>query len=222
MTHHEHVGPNGCCTRSVTVIGSGPVRGKSGAHMAMTKWFFEPGHTAAEFRARHMMVTYVRGQLKNVHGLLEVDPDEPEKARVEATVDATQVYTGQPQRDAHLRSADFFDVEHHPTWTFSGSGIHQMSGTEFEVTGDLTVRGVTRPVTFDVTYLGQWDTPWWEEGRDLGPRRRAGFIATTRINRHDFGVSWNDVVDRGGVVVSPMVDVTVDVEAVLAPIETAA
>lgn len=190
--------------------------------MAMTKWFFEPGHTAAEFRARHMMVTYVRGQLKNVHGLLEVDPDEPEKARVEATVDATQVYTGQPQRDAHLRSADFFDVEHHPTWTFVGSRIHQVSGTEFEVIGDLTVRGVTRPVTFDVTYLGQWDTPWWEEGRDLGPRRRAGFAATTRINRHDFGVSWNDVVDRGGVVVSPMVDVMVDVEAVLEPIETAA
>ncbi|MFD9333353.1 YceI family protein [Streptomyces sp. NPDC060028] len=190
--------------------------------MAMTKWFFEPGHTAAEFRARHMMVTSVRGQLKNVHGLLEVDPDEPEKARVEATVDATQVYTGQPQRDAHLRSADFFDVEHYPTWTFVGSGIHQVSGTEFEVTGDLTVRGVTRPVTFDVTYLGQWDTPWWEEGRDLGPRRRAGFSATTRFNRHDFGVSWNDVIDRGGVVVSPMVDVTVDVEAVLAPSETAA
>ena len=193
-----------------------------GVHMARTKWFFEPGHTAAEFRARHMMVTYVRGQLKNVHGLLEVDPDEPEKARVEATVDATQVYTGQPQRDAHLRSADFFDVEHHPSWTFVGSCIRQMSGTEFEVTGDLTVRGVTRPVTFDVTYLGQWDTPWWEEGRDLGPRRRAGFAATTRIDRHDFGVSWNDVVDRGGVVVSPMVDVMVDVEAVLEAGETAA
>ncbi|MER6253299.1 YceI family protein [Streptomyces sp. NPDC001584] len=185
--------------------------------MAMTTWLFEPGHTAAEFRARHMMVTYVRGQLKNVHGSLEVDPDRPEEARVEATIDATQVYTGQPQRDAHLRSADFFDVEHHPTWTFVGSRIHQVSGTEFEVTGDLTVRGVTRPVTFDVTYLGQWDTPWWEEGRDLGPRRRAGFVATARIDRHGFGVSWNDVVDRGGVVVSPMVDVTVDVEAVLEP-----
>ncbi|MFD9499923.1 YceI family protein [Streptomyces sp. NPDC060035] len=190
--------------------------------MATTKWFFEPGHSAAEFRARHMMVSYVRGQLKNMHGSLEVDPDEPEKARVEATVDATQVYTGQPQRDAHLRSADFFDVEHHPTWTFVGSHIHQVSGIEFEVTGDLTVRGATRPVTFDVTYLGQWATPWWEEGRDLGPRRRAGFAATTRINRHDFGASWNDTVERGGVVVSPMIDVMVDVEAVLEPSEKAA
>ena len=189
--------------------------------MATTKWFFEPGHTGAEFRARHMMVTYVRGQFKNVHGSLEVDPDNPEKARVEATLDARQVYTGQPERDAHLRSADFFDVEHHPTWTFAGSRIHQVSATKFEITGDLTVRGVTRSVTFDVTYLGQWDTPWWEDGRNLGPRRRAGFVATTRINRHDFGVSWNDVVDRGGVVVSDMVDAMVDVEAVLESGETA-
>ncbi|MEU0280881.1 MULTISPECIES: YceI family protein [unclassified Streptomyces] len=189
--------------------------------MATTRWFFEPSHTGAEFRARHMMITYVRGQLKNVHGLLEVDPDEPEKARVEATIDATQVYTGQPERDAHLRSADFFDVEHHPTWTFAGSSVRQVSATEFEITGDLTVRGVTRSVTFDVSYLGQWDTPWWEAGRDLGPRRRAGFLATTRVNRHDFNVSWNDVVDRGGVVVSAMVDVVVDIEAVLEADETA-
>ncbi|MFD9407222.1 YceI family protein [Streptomyces sp. NPDC059989] len=162
--------------------------------MAMTKWFFEPGHTAVEFRARHMVVTYVRGQLKNVHGLLEVDPDEPEKARVEATVDATQVYTGQPQRDAHLRSADFFNVEHHPTWTFVGSRIHQVSGTEFEVPESHgTWRDAPRNLRRHL--LGGWDTPWWEEGRDLGPRRRAGFTATARINRHDFGVSWNDGVD---------------------------
>ncbi|MFC9648612.1 YceI family protein [Streptomyces sp. NPDC056937] len=190
--------------------------------MATTRWFFEPSHTGAEFRARHMMITYVRGQLKNVHGLLEVDPDEPEKARVEATIDAPQVYTGQPERDAHLRSADFFDVEHHPTWTFVGSSMRQVSATEFEITGDLTVRGVTRAVPFDVTYLGQWDTPWWEAGRDLGPKRRAGFLATTRINRHDFNVNWNDVVDRGGVVVSAMVDVVVDIEAVLESGEVAA
>ncbi|HEY5834066.1 YceI family protein [Streptomyces sp.] len=189
--------------------------------MVTTKWFFEPSHTGAEFRARHMMVAHVRGQLKNVHGSLEVDPEEPEKARVEATIDATQVYTGQPERDAHLRSADFFDVEHHPTWTFVGSRVRQASGTEFEVTGNLTVRGVTRSATFDVTYLGQWDTPWWEGGRDLGPKRRAGFTARTRIDRYAFGVSWNDVVDRGGVVVSSMVDVVVDVEAVLEAGESA-
>jgi polyisoprenoid-binding protein YceI len=182
--------------------------------MATTKWFFEPGHTSAQFCARHMMVTYVRGHLKNVHGSFEADPDHPDQARVEATLDATQVYTGQPERDAHLRSADFFDVEHHPTWTFAGTDVHRLGSTEYLLTGDLTVRGVTKPVTLEVTYRGQWDTPWWEEGRNLGPRRRAGFTATTRINRQDFGVSWNDVVDRGGVVVSDLVDVTIDVEAV--------
>jgi polyisoprenoid-binding protein YceI len=189
----------------------------------MTRWFFEPGHTGAEFKARHMMVTYVRGQVKNIHGFVEFDPDKPEATRAEATLDATGVYTGEPNRDAHLRSADFFDVEHHPTWTFVGTHVAQLSATEFDLTGDLTVRGVTRPVTLSVAYLGQWDTPWWENGRDLGPRRRAGFVAATRVNRHDFGVSWNDVVDRGGVVVSDMVDVTVDVEAVLesAPVATA-
>ena len=190
--------------------------------MATSRWFFEPGHTSAEFRARHMMVTYVRGHLKNVHGFLDVDPDDPEHARVEATIDATQVYTGQAQRDAHLRSPDFFDVEHHPTWTFTGTRIRQLSPMEFALTGDLTVRGVTQPVTLDTTYLGQWDTPWWEEGRNLGTRRRAGFSARTRINRLDFGVSWNDVVDRGGVVVSDMVDVIIDVEAVREAVTSAA
>lgn len=185
--------------------------------MAATRWFFEPGHTGAEFKARHMMVTYVRGQLKNIHGFLEFDPDMPEKARVETTIDATGVYTGEPTRDKHLRSADFFDVEQHPTWTFVGTSVAQLGPTQFEVTGDLTVRGVTCPVRMDVTYLGQWDTPWWEGDQNLGPRRRAGFVATTRINRHDFGVSWNDVVDRGGVVVSDMIDVTIDVEAVQEP-----
>ncbi len=189
--------------------------------MAMTRWFFEPGHTGAEFKARHMMVTYVRGQIKNIRGFVEFDPDEPKSTRVEATMDATGVYTGEPNRDAHLRSADFFDVERHPTWTFMGLRTTQLSATEFELTGDLTIRGVTRPATLSVVYLGQWDTPWWENGRDLGPKRRAGFTATTRINRHDFGVSWNDVVDRGGVVVSDMVDVTVDVEAILESAPTA-
>ena len=185
--------------------------------MATTRWFFEPGHTAAEFSARHMMVTYVRGQCKNIHGRLEADPEHPEQASAEATIDATQVYTGQPERDAHLRSADFFDVEHHPTWTFTSSGVHQVGPNEFEVTGDLTIRGTTRPVTLDVSYLGQWDTPWWEGDQNIGPRRRAGFVARTRINRYDFGVSWNDRLDRGGVVVSDLIDVTVDIEAVLEP-----
>ncbi|MFC4464214.1 YceI family protein [Streptomyces xiangluensis] len=95
-----------------------------------------------------------------MHGWLQVDPDEPEKARVEATIDATQVYTGQPERDRHPRDSDFFDAEHQSTWTFVGSPVHQLRASEFEVPGSLTVRGVMHPVPFDVTHLGPrlWET----------------------------------------------------------------
>ena len=180
----------------------------------MAKWTFEPGHTSAEFCARHMMVTCVRGFIKNVHGTLDFDPDHPETASVEATIDATGLWSGEAARDAHLKSADFLDVEHHPTITFSGKGLELISPDEGRMTGQLTIRGVTRPVTLDVRFLGQWETPWWEDGVDKGPKTRAGFLATTRINRKDFGVNWHGVLDRGGVVVSDEVELTVDAEAI--------
>jgi polyisoprenoid-binding protein YceI len=180
----------------------------------MAKWFFEPGHTAAEFCARHMMVSFVRGHFKNVHGTLDFDAENPSATSVEATIDARGLWSGEPDRDAHLRSADFLDAENHPTITFRGKGVELVGANEGKLSGDLTIRGVTRPVTLDVRYLGQWDTPWWENGVDKGPRTRAGFLATTRINRKDFGVSWNGVLDRGGLVVGDDVDITVDVEAI--------
>ncbi len=181
----------------------------------MAKWFFEPGHTAAEFRVRHMMVTWVRGHFKNVHGTLEFDPSQPQKSRVEATIDATGLWTGEPDRDAHLKSADFLDVEHHPAITFSGSEVELVGCNSARVRGALTIRGVTRTVTLDVESLGSWDTPWWEGGVDKGPKRRAGFLARTRINRHDFGVDWNSKLDRGGIVVGEEVEITIDAEAIL-------
>ena len=181
----------------------------------MAKWSFEPGHSAAEFRARHMMVTYVRGHFKNVHGSLNFDPDNPENSSVEAVIDAKGIWTGEPQRDGHLRSADFLDVANHPQITFRGNDVEILGGNDFRVSGDLTIRGVTRKAALDVHYLGQWQTPWWEDGVDKGPKTRAGFVATTTINRHDFGVSWNDTVDRGGVVVGNNVDITIDIEAIL-------
>ena len=184
----------------------------------MARWTFEPGHTAAEFRARHMMVTNVRGAFKNVHGTLEFDPENPRLSSVEATIDATGIWTGQPQRDAHLRSADFLDVENFPQITFKGNDVELSGDHDYLVTGELTIRGVTRPVSLAVRYLGQWQTPWWEEEGgewvNRGPKLRAGFVATTEINRHDFGVSWNDTMDRAGVVVGDRVSITIDVEAV--------
>jgi polyisoprenoid-binding protein YceI len=180
----------------------------------MAKWFFEPGHTAAEFCARHMMVSCVRGHFKNVHGTLDFDAEDPSATSVEVTIDARGLWSGEPDRDAHLKSADFLDAENHPTITFRGRGIELIGANEGKLSGELTIRGVTRPVTLDVRYLGQWDTPWWENGVDKGPRTRAGFLATTRINRKDFGVSWNGVMDRGGLVVSDDVDITLDAEAI--------
>ena len=181
----------------------------------MAKWTFEPGHTAAEFCARHMMVTNVRGHFKNVHGTLEFDPSDPRSASADVTIDARGLWTGEPDRDAHLKSADFLDVESHPTIRFRGKGALLVGADEAVFDGELTIRGVTRPVSLNVRYLGQWQTPWWEDGVDKGPRTRAGFLATTRINRKDFGVNWNGALDRGGVVVSDQVDITVDAEAIL-------
>lgn len=181
----------------------------------MARWVFEPGHTAAEFRVRHMMVTHVRGHFKNVHGMLEFDPTRPDASRVEATIDARGLWSGEADRDAHLRSADFLDVEHFPEITFKSSAVLVMSPNEALVSGSLTIRGVTKPVSLDTHYLGQWETPWWEGGVDRGPKTRAGFVATTRIDRQDFGVSWNSPLARGGLVVGHQVLITIDAEAIL-------
>ena len=181
----------------------------------MAKWTFEPGHTAAEFCVRHMMVTYVRGHLKNVHGTLEFDPENPRPASVELIIDARGIWTGEPDRDNHLKSADFLDVEDYPEITFAGREVEVRGSHDYTLTGDLTIRGISRQVKLDVCYLGQWRTPWWEDGVDKGPKIRAGFVATTQINRHDFGVSWNATLDRGGIVVGDEVDITIDAEAIL-------
>lgn len=181
----------------------------------MAEWLFEPGHTAAGFSVRHMMVTYVRGHFKGVHGKLIFDPARPEQSRVEAQIDARSIWTGEPDRDAHLRSADFLDVEHHPAITYSGDQVQVMSAHDYLVRGQLTIRGVSRDVALKVRSLGQWVTPWWEDGVDKGPKTRAGFYAETQINRHDFGADWNSELDRGGVVVGSTVEITIDAEAIL-------
>jgi polyisoprenoid-binding protein YceI len=162
-----------------------------------------------------MMVTHVRGHFKNVHGTLDFNPAHPEASRVEATIDATGLWSGEPARDAHLRSADFLDVEHFPEITFVSTGVQLLSSTEALVSGALSIRGIARSVTLEVQYLGQWETPWWEAGVDKGPKIRAGFVATARINRHDFGVTWNGSLALGGVVVGHQVLITIDAEAIL-------
>lgn len=181
----------------------------------MSRWTFEPGHTAAEFCVRHMMVTYVRGHFKNVRGTLEFDPEAPAASRVEAVIDARGLWSGERDRDTHLKGPDFLDVERFPEITFRGRQVRLGGAHEAIVLGDLTLRSVTRSIELHVHYLGQWQTPWWEDGVDKGPKTRAGFLATTRINRREFGVNWNSALDRGGVVVGDDVTVTIDAEAIL-------
>jgi len=180
----------------------------------MANWAFEPGHTAAEFSVRHMMVTEVRGHFKNVRGKLVFDPENVREASVEVTIDAASLWTGEPDRDGHLKSADFLDVAHYPQITYRGKEVQQLGCHDYLLTGELTIRGVSRTVPLHVSYLGQWQTPWWEDGVDKGPKTRAGFVATTEINRHDFGVNWNSPLDRGGVVVGSTVRITIDAEAI--------
>jgi polyisoprenoid-binding protein YceI len=180
----------------------------------MPAWIFEPGHTEAQFRARHMMVTWVSGLFKDIHGEMELDLDEPLAATFRGEMDAARLWTGEEHRDAHLRNADFFDVESHPKISFEGRFVERTGDTSFKAAADLTIRGNTREVPLEVNYLGQWKTPFWEGEENRGTLTRAGFQATTRINRHDFGVSWQDELPGGGVVVSNEIAVELNVEAI--------
>ncbi len=181
----------------------------------MAPWIFEPGHTEAEFRACHMMVTWVRGLFKDIHGQLELDWERCLDATFRGEIDATEVWTGQPERDEHLRSADFFDVENHPRITFSGRFTERTGGTAFKGDVELTIRGVTRTVPLDAHYLVEWRTPFWVGEENKDELRRIGLEATGRINRHDFGVSRQDEIPGGGVVVSNEIELVLDVEAIL-------
>ena len=176
----------------------------------MATWVFEPGHTAAEFCVRHMMVTWVRGHFKDIHGTLEFDPDNPATLSMAVEIAAQKFWTGEPQRDEHLRSADFLDVANHPTIMFQSTKTERVGASDYEVTGKLTIRGVSRPVTLDLHYLGRWRTPYNE-----AQVTRVGFAGRAKLDRHDFGVSWNSSMENAGVVVGSDVLITVDVEAIL-------
>ncbi len=179
------------------------------------EWFLEPGHTAASFAVRHMMVTLVRGHFKDVHGSVQFDPARPETLAFQAQIDASGIWSGESDRDAHLRNADFLDVENHAKILFQSTESEVLGDRDFCVHGDLTIRGVTKNVKLMVRFLGQWETPWWQDGEDKGPKTRAGFVAKTTIDRMDFGVSWNAALESGGFVVGRTVDIVIDAEAIL-------
>jgi polyisoprenoid-binding protein YceI len=180
----------------------------------MAVWIFEPGHTEIVFRARHMMVTWVRGAFKNVQGEVDFDRESPLAARFKGEVDAAGLWTGVQMRDDHLRSPAFFDVETHPKITFAGRLVERSGDTHFKAVADVSIRGTTLPVEFDVAYLGQWDAPFWVGDENRGTMRRIGFEGRTRVNRQDFGVSWQDELPGGGRVAGDEIDVILDVEAI--------
>lgn len=169
-------------------------------------WEIDTTHARAEFSARHLMVSVVRGGFENVSGTIHFDPDHPASASVQATIDATTIESGLLERDEHLRSADFLDVENYPVITFESTGVEVDGVGAGKVYGDLTIRGTKRPVVLDVEYLGPVETPFGDE--------RIGVSATTRINREDFGLTWNMLMEAGGIAVSKEVSIAIDLEAI--------
>jgi polyisoprenoid-binding protein YceI len=176
---------------------------------AISTWNIDPAHSAAEFAVRHMMISSVKGHFARVTGTLTYDEIDLAHSTVVASIEAASIETRDPQRDTHLRSADFLDVEHFPQLTFRSTRIGPIRAGEFEMIGDLTIRGVTLPVRF--TAQGP-SLPTKDPWGNL----RIAVSATTQINRKEFGLTWNATLEAGGILVSDEVTITLDVELVKA------
>ena len=177
--------------------------------VATTTWNLDPVHSVAEFKVRHMMISNVKGQFTGVSGVLRLDEDDISNSHVEATIDASSINTREPQRDAHLRSADFFDVEKVPTLAFKSTHVRRGGEGVLKVEGDLTIHGATKRVTFIV----EGPTP---ATKDPWGNTRLGLSATTKINRKEFGLTWNAALESGGILVGDEVTITLDVEFIRA------
>jgi polyisoprenoid-binding protein YceI len=177
--------------------------------MSLVKWDFDNAHSSVEFTVRHLLVSKVRGRFTKWTGKLEIDEQDLSRSRVEVDIDVASVDTHEPQRDAHLRSGDFFEAETHPRIVFVSKRVEDKGKDHLAVTGDLTIRGMTREVVLDVERGGI-------VAKDPWGKRRAGFTATLTINRKDFGVSFNQVLDQGGLALSEEVAITIEIEATAA------
>jgi polyisoprenoid-binding protein YceI len=170
-------------------------------------WQIDAAHSSFQFKIRHLTVSNVKGDFGKSSGAVTMDTQDPEKLKVELTLDAASINTGHAKRDEHLRSADFFDVAKYPSITFVSKRVVQNGANRLKVTGDLTIKGISKEVTVDV------DGPT-AEVKDPGGIARRGATGTTKINRRDFGITWNRVLDTGGLVVGEDVDITIEVELV--------
>ena len=169
-------------------------------------WEIDPVHSQVTFSVKHMMVSTVRGQFKVLSGKLDIDEQHPENSWIEAEVDAASIDTRDEKRDGHLRSPDIFNVEQYPTITFKSTKVEPIGDDEYRVTGNLTMHGITKEVTFDAEYSGQL--------KDIFGLRRAGLSAKATINRKDFDLNWNVALETGGVLVGDKVTIGIDLAAV--------
>jgi polyisoprenoid-binding protein YceI len=169
-------------------------------------WEIDPAHSTVEFAVKHMMVTTVKGRFKQFSGRIEVNDENPLVSSVTATIQTASIDTGQEQRDAHLRSADFFDVAQYPTIAFTSKRIEQLGEDRYRLIGDLTLHSATREVPLEVTFEG--------EVRDMQGKRRASYTLETSINRKDFGLNWNVALESGGWLVSETVKIAIEAQVI--------
>jgi len=175
--------------------------------LATNHWSIDPAHSGIHFSIRHM-VSKVRGRFAKYTGAIQIDDANIASSLVDVTIDAASIDTGSPQRDAHLRAPDFFDVENFPVLRYRSKRVEKPSDDRYSVVGDLTIRDVTREVALDVEYGGLARDPWGNE--------RAGFFARTSLERKDFGLQWNQLLEAGGALVGDRVDIEIDLEVVRA------
>jgi len=176
----------------------------------MAKWIIDPDHSAAAFSVRHMMIANVRGQFCKISGTVYYDPKNIASSSIELSIDASSIFTGVQKRDDHLRSADFFDTDRYPAISFVSTRIHSVDGNKAQVTGNLTMHGITRQVTASVEISGPVQDPF-------GDGTSMGFTVSALINREDFGILWNQPMANNGVMVGKDVQLFIDLEADLAP-----
>ena len=175
------------------------------ATTGITTWKLDPAHSVAEFKVRHMMIANVKGQFAAITGTMTLDPNDVTRSRIEASADAASINTRDAQRDGHLKSPDFFDVEKYPNLRFASTRVEREDEGQLKVIGDLTIHGMTREVTFDV----DGPTP---PHKDPWGNTRIGVSAATKINRKDFGLTWNAALETGGILVGEDVQITLDLQ----------
>ncbi len=169
-------------------------------------WNIDKAHSQVEFSVRHMMISNARGRFEDFSGTVDFDPSDLTTLTIDVTINTASINTREEQRDAHLRSADFFNVDEYPTMTFKSSTVEKVSADRLRVHGDLTIRGTTHPVVLDTEYAGVVTSPWGSTS--------AGFSAHTKINRKEWGLEWNQVLEAGGMLVGEDVKISIEIELI--------